>query len=284
MCSVDGCANKVNTGGLCDTHRRDPCSMHQCKEQRRHGGKDATPWARPRVSQGHCRKHSAHGCTTNAYQGKGVCTKHSTDKVACSAEGCSSYAKLRGFCVSKMRRKIPSLLQTVVQLLSLEGSARNTAPLGSALSAIAPLPLDRQRKERAASMAVAAIQCARRNGRLHHVCASTRRLFEAWCFRNVPGGWLHHCRRIGSERNVLEAWRWQEEGVQNGWPRRLHQAWCPHERASLMAAPPANAQSVATGSILHEAWRRKAIDTSALSTQHEHRCYMPGTSSECRAP
>eukprot|EP00729_Bicosta_minor_P000285 gene285-biopygen6995 len=52
----------------------------------------------------------------------------------------------------------------------------------------------------------------------------------------------------------------------------------------VMAAPPANAQLVATGSILHEAWRRKAIDTSALSTQHEHRCYMPGTSSECRAP
>ena len=37
------------------------------------------------------------GCTTNAWHRKGVCYKRS-DNVACSAEGCSSYSRARGFC------------------------------------------------------------------------------------------------------------------------------------------------------------------------------------------
>ena len=60
------------------------------------------------------------------------------------------------------RRRRSALLQTVVQLLKLVGSAKNTVPLGSAPSAVAPLPPNRLQKERAASTAVAAEKCARR--------------------------------------------------------------------------------------------------------------------------
>ena len=67
-----------------------------------------------------------------------------------------------------------ALLQGAVQLLNLVGSARNTAPMGSALSAVAALPPYRQRKERAASTAVADRKCARRKAapRLHYHAAS----------------------------------------------------------------------------------------------------------------
>ena len=60
------------------------------------------------------------------------------------------------------RRRRSALLQGAVQLLALVGSARNTAPMGSAPSAVAPTPPDRLQKERAPSTAVAARKCARR--------------------------------------------------------------------------------------------------------------------------
>ena len=60
-----------------------------------------------------------------------------------------------GFAVSMVGRR-SVLLQSAVQLLSLVGSAGNTAPLGSALSAVAALPPERLQKEGAASMAGAA--------------------------------------------------------------------------------------------------------------------------------
>ena len=60
-------------------------------------------------------------------------------------------------------------------MLSLAGSARDTAPLGSALSAVAALPPYRWRKERAASTVVAAGRCARRKAAprwLKHVASA----------------------------------------------------------------------------------------------------------------
>ena len=65
-----------------------------------------------------------------------------------------------GMVIRRKRRS--ALLQAAATSVKLVGSARNTAPMGSALSAVAPLPPNRKRKGRAASMVVAARKCARR--------------------------------------------------------------------------------------------------------------------------
>ena len=43
---------------------------------------------------------TAYRCTPNATNGSKVCRKHSTDKGTCSAEGCSSTARVRGLCIA----------------------------------------------------------------------------------------------------------------------------------------------------------------------------------------
>eukprot|EP00729_Bicosta_minor_P004174 gene4174-biopygen24904 len=117
-CSVEGCTNKAKARGLCDKHgAHGKCAKMGCAtnalKRGGHCGKHRKKVAcahpncsTPRVvGKGVCVKHGAHGictawgCKTNAASGKkGHCLKHSKDKAACSASGCSNGVVARGLC------------------------------------------------------------------------------------------------------------------------------------------------------------------------------------------
>lgn len=95
-CSVDGCKNKAQLGGVCYKHggkqERRRCSREGCANNAakggvcwRHGGK----WKKKTCSR--------EGCTRGAVKG-GVCRRHGAKVKRCGREGCTKQAHSGGAC------------------------------------------------------------------------------------------------------------------------------------------------------------------------------------------
>lgn len=99
FCGVEGCPNRVRSGGLCETHgakrkERRLCGFEGCTNQAKKGGV--------------CLKHGSvdnrkeckvGGCATKAIS-HGVCARHGANRYRkrCSVEGCIKHAVKGGVC------------------------------------------------------------------------------------------------------------------------------------------------------------------------------------------
>ena len=108
-CSHEGCENQVRQGGVCTRHgakqvKRRICSHEGCESQARKGGVCMRHGAEVNI-----KTCSYEGCT-NQVQNSGVCIMHGAKRVrkTCSHEGCTTYARgSKGVCIRHGANEVP---------------------------------------------------------------------------------------------------------------------------------------------------------------------------------